>query len=586
MNRLSLSARRELASILALTLFGAVVRFWSLGEIGLTHFDEGVYALSGLWSQMPQGIGALDPMLIPYAPPGLPLLIGLAYAMFGVADASAVFVSMLCGTLTIPAAAWVARRTFGPGAGAAAAVFVAASLVHIAFSRHALTDAPFLLAWILAIGVGQRFLERPSAPRALLLALGVAGAQYLKYNGWLAGIIVLGAAVLGAIRPQQEDPVRRLMATFGFGLLAALLAAALYWPWFQFVERHGGYAALIQHHRSYLGAEGSWIPYWSQQLAQNVALSWSAGWRAVFGILAIVVAWVAQPKADGNRASGRQLRPLLVGVIAAGSLPAALANLSWWIGLAWCPWLLIDARPTVRMLGIWWLLLSVLTPLYHPYARLWLPLHGAGWILLAGAAARAVAWLKDCDTFRLAGLGAVMSSGRTAVFSTLAAGLCLIAGLTQEAWAGARPFPAVWFFEPTSGLRGAVSSLAKGLPKPPARPVRVLARRPVAFYLLVYAGSPFVLEPSLDELRQGSAGDQALVDQAVIGAVADPITNLNAHTQSRGAWQVVSESRLSLDPVTLLDTFPGAVDPRHRGRTVSLWYLIWNVELPTAPSAN
>ena len=37
------------------------------------------------------------------------------------------------------------------------------------------------------------------------------------------------------------------------------------------------------------------------------------------------------------------------------------------------------------MLGTAWLVLSVLTPLYHPYARLWLTLHAAGWLLIAGA---------------------------------------------------------------------------------------------------------------------------------------------------------------------------------------------------------
>ena len=31
-----------------------------------------------------------------------------------------------------------------------------------------------------------------------------------------------------------------------------------------------------------------------------------------------------------------------------------------------------------------WYALSVLTPLYHPYARLWLPLQMVGWLIMAG----------------------------------------------------------------------------------------------------------------------------------------------------------------------------------------------------------
>ena len=244
---------------------------------------------------------------------------------------------------------------------------------------------------MIAIGVGGWFLERPRFGRAVLLGLAVGVAQYLKYNGWLTGVIVAGAAVLGAIRCPEERGGKRILSTFGWGFLGAAIAAALYLPWFRFVDNHGGYSALLAHHRSYLGVEGTWIPYWSQQLAQNVALSWSAERRACFGILALVAAWAAT-SLPGHRGFGRaQVLILLVGTLASGLAPAGLATLPWWIGLAWCPWLLIDSRPSVRMIGVWWLLLSALTPFYRPYARLWLPLHGAGWILLGGVIASA-AW--------------------------------------------------------------------------------------------------------------------------------------------------------------------------------------------------
>src|SRR5690242_17123770 len=93
--------RRELLCVLGLTVLGAGLRFWSFGQLGLTHFDEGVYATAGLWEQLPRGLAAIDPAVIPYAPPGLPVLIGLSYAVFGVADSSAIFVSLACGTLAI-----------------------------------------------------------------------------------------------------------------------------------------------------------------------------------------------------------------------------------------------------------------------------------------------------------------------------------------------------------------------------------------------------------------------------------------------------------------------------------------------------
>ena len=43
--------------VIALTLLGAVIRLWSPGRLGLVHFDEGIYALAGLWSLLAAGIG-------------------------------------------------------------------------------------------------------------------------------------------------------------------------------------------------------------------------------------------------------------------------------------------------------------------------------------------------------------------------------------------------------------------------------------------------------------------------------------------------------------------------------------------------
>ena len=108
----------------------------------------------------------IDPTVISYAPAGFPVLVGLSYLVSGRqrpgGDSG---VDRAAGTLTIPVAAWLARRTFGPGAGGAAAAFAALSGPHVAFSRMALTDASFLLFWLVAIAMGQRFLERPESAR-------------------------------------------------------------------------------------------------------------------------------------------------------------------------------------------------------------------------------------------------------------------------------------------------------------------------------------------------------------------------------------------------------------------------------------
>jgi 4-amino-4-deoxy-L-arabinose transferase-like glycosyltransferase len=106
-------ARPRFLLVVILTILGAALRFKSLGHLGLSHFDEGIYALAGAWVIAPGGLTALDPMVIPYAPPGFPILVGLSYGIFGISDGSAIVVSILSGVATIPILAWLARRTFG-----------------------------------------------------------------------------------------------------------------------------------------------------------------------------------------------------------------------------------------------------------------------------------------------------------------------------------------------------------------------------------------------------------------------------------------------------------------------------------------
>ena len=111
----------------------------------------------------------------------------------------------------------------------------------------------------------------------MLLGLAVGAAQLFKYNGWLAGAIVLlsAARLAGDCIPASGGPGREL-ATWGLGPLAALVAALVYWPWFAFVQSHGGYGALLAHQRGYLGGFASWPGHLAAQLAQSTALSGGA----------------------------------------------------------------------------------------------------------------------------------------------------------------------------------------------------------------------------------------------------------------------------------------------------------------------
>ena len=376
--------RREVLVVITLTAIGGLLRLWSFGRLGLSHFDEGIYAASGLWIFSRDGILGLDPSTIAYAPPGFPFLVGLSYFVLGAGDLPAILVSIVAGTLTIPAVAWLAHRTFGSGAGGVAAAFAALSGAHVAFSRMALTDVSFLLAWVLALIQAQRFLERPGAVRALLLGAAVGLAQLFKYNGWLAGAsVVVSAAVWLAFHPHDWRS-RQSAATWGWGLVAALVAAGVYWPWFAFVQTNGGYGALLAHQRGYLGGFSAWPGHLAVQLAEARALSGGAVWLASAGLAAAAaILIVGFDKADRSHTS-----EIIVLVTLLVASLRATPDLAWWVPLYWLPIFLYTGKIAISkpvvLLYTALLTLALLTPFYRPYARLWLPLHALECVFLGG----------------------------------------------------------------------------------------------------------------------------------------------------------------------------------------------------------
>ena len=529
---------------MALTLVGAAIRLRGVGRLGLEHFDEGIYAFAGLWSLESGGLWDLSPDLIAYAPPGFPVLVGLAYAILGVSDLATISVSLLAGIATIPVVGWIGRRTFGPGVGVAAAAFVAFAGPHVAFSRMGLTDSSFLLAWLIALGLGARFLERPTVGRSLALGLAVGLAQNLKYNGWLAGAIVGLTAILDLCvrRPVVGRDVGRVL---GQGALAAIVAALAYLPWYLFVERNQGYSALLAHHRGYLGGVSTWWPHLKLQLAEGATLSGGMAWNA----LTWAIAWSGWMfvAVSPRQVSGWTAWIKPVGVLAGGSLIVALdPRAVWWLGLAASPWLLRDRRPGVRLLGVTWLSMSILTPFYRPYARLWLPLHAAGWLILAWGLSTLGRVSKPAfpsDRPNLLRWGITLAS--------LAILVLALAGPASE-----RRIPFDRLLDPTDGFKSIAAALESGSSRLPGDGLLTLARPPLVFYLAL--GGKIQARPldNVGALHQPGARNRwALVDELQLRQAGDP-DQIVAELRPRWRIEQVFEDRPNLP--TLLDVDPNA----------------------------
>jgi 4-amino-4-deoxy-L-arabinose transferase-like glycosyltransferase len=542
--------QREIRIIAILTVIGAVLRFWGLPRLGLNHFDEGIYALAGLWIYSPHGLIGIDPTTIAYAPPGLVTLIGLSYWLFGVGDYAAILVSLVAGTLTIPAVGWVAAQTFGRRAGAAAAALAAVAGPHIVFSRMALTDTLFLLFWTITLGLAQRFLEKPGPVRSGLLGLGVGLSQLVKYNGYLLGIIALASACLWIVADHRRQRASRWPAIVGWGTIAALVSMIIYAPWFQFVETHGGYAALLAHHRSYLGGVGSWPSYLWVQLAEARLLSGGPLWTVGGGALALLAVWIclAGVKSESARIGSRVLQ--LSTVLAISASP----NLGWWVTSAWLcaiPVLLIaharfDRASTVIAMGA--LTLLILTPFYHPYARLWLPLHAFGWIVCGGLIATIARphWWAE----RLASMWPVVRSGGVIWLSSA----CLLGVFAGEVYVTASRAPRpVSIVGGTDSLRIACAAIRAEVPKNVSR-IRLYARPPVTFYL----GGELPLEPmpSWDRmLGRSDSGTWAILDSAMLRQEGRSAPWNNAMGRD---WVLVKSVDANLSPGALLDIDPSS----------------------------
>jgi hypothetical protein len=203
------------------------------------------------------------------------------------------------------------------------------------------------------------------------------------------------------------------------------------------------------------------------------------------------------------------------------------------------------------MVGAWWLVYSILTPFYHPYARLWLPLHAAGWLIAAGSIV-ALGPVAPPESPTSAGLG-----GRRHR-AVVALGLAFLLACADRFGGEASAHLLPGLLGPTDAIRTTLVErkvLVEHLPSSArGATLRTLVRPAVAFYL----DSRVAIRPRGDLgqlLREGRPGDWALVDEVLLrqeGDAGDARARLLALWDLEAAWPV------PLSAPTLLDIDPGA----------------------------
>ena len=462
------TARHEWLALGGLLVIGAVLRAWDVSALGVDHFDEGVYAFSALGLTDGDQPRTFFPDQLLFSPPVHLTLVGVAYLLTGGASAvAAVAAAIATGTATIAVLWGFLRRTFGPGVALAAAVLLTFDTYHIGLCRTGLTDTTFALFFVLAVWAICAALERGGIRRALLAGLAVGLAWNTKYHGWFAAMTCGAALLCWCFRGRtQGTPLKATVVSFG---VICATAIASYLPWALFVQSTHGYRKLMHYQRGML-REG----YLENLQIQAENLTFLSGPLDVAALgLAAAAVILLQRRGRLNlwRAVAVVLPIVLIGVfVGAPSARLALA-----VGSV----LLILARPAPLrawvLLG-WTGIFFFSAPLYHPYARLLLPLQ----LSMAGLAAYSLDALvtRVSDVVETPETAAAAASARpVAWISGGAAVLLAVVGFafTQRAEQHSDPW------RPATGSRVAAQRIAELIPVG-ARTV-VLGEPTVAFHL-------------------------------------------------------------------------------------------------------
>jgi hypothetical protein len=222
---------------------------------------------------------------------------------------------------------------------------------------------------------------------------------------------------------------------------------------------------------------------------------------------------------------------------------------SWWVALLWIFTRRLSKKSgearSVDLLPIGWTALSVLTPFYHPYARLWLPIEAMGWLLTAGLFARVPSQVE------YAGGDARWPSNKMSAGVTWLA-LCSV-GFAAISFVFHSTRPRMSLLGPSDSLRRAAGSMMSALPKEITE-LRVYARPPLLFYLNLAGGIAVRRQPDVAHLLDlETPGSWGVLDLALVRQEYPAKTEMD---RLRAGWVLVREIPTTLNAPTLLDIDP------------------------------
>lgn len=378
-------SRREWALIGVVLLVAVVLRIIALSRSAVEHFDEGVYA-SNVYFGPPD---YAYPQQRFFGPPLLPALIEtcmIGGSLVGLPpNCGALLPSFLAGCATIVALWWFGRSWFGPEVGISAATLAALSDFHILYSATALTDVLLGLWLVLAVDAIGRSLLQQDLRWAIGAGIFTGLAWWTKYNGWLP--LAIEAAALPLLCWFLRPGRNQLLAWLTSFVATVATAAAVWTPYYLWLQSHGGYGPIAANHAKYVVGISGWLDAAARQLSNQYCIE---GWTTIVGVVAAIVL-PAVIFARGREQAGVALfMGVAVGYMAI-QFTSFVGVIVWALPGLVCVLWSVDrsqlAEPAEKrrvvagvLVFFWFAGLALLTPLYWPYPRLALPALCAAWI--------------------------------------------------------------------------------------------------------------------------------------------------------------------------------------------------------------
>jgi 4-amino-4-deoxy-L-arabinose transferase-like glycosyltransferase len=506
-----------IAGILAVAF---VARLARIHECGLSHFDAGVYAQSGLYPWT----GVFHFQQGYFSPPLFPILIGLTnLALGGPTDWSGVLISGVASGLTVLVAWRMAREIWSPFAGVLAAILTAASGFQIAFARVGLTDSLFTLLVLAGLTACRSAIVYGGWYRVLVAGVLVGLACNTKYNGLLPILLSFGFL----FGPRGLQSAARLS-------LVSISSAILYMPWAYWFHVEHGYARLIEHQRGY------WLGFTHVLTNLDVMANQVDVVATPSLVLALVLVSIFLV-----------LRLLWVPAIMllATLVLVTILDMYKWPFIFWGAFALMGCWRTPIFRDKWGLawgfaVLVVLPAAYTPYLRLWLPTDAMLCVLSAGG----LACFVESATRLYKPSPISLANSVAACFAVFVA----ISALVLSCYSERAQFWLREVWPPRGGYREPAARITEKLGERDAARVFTMCRWPLNYYLLQSGMDVRPLPGDPWNLGELERNDFLVTDRAVGDTPSFSSTYESAKRRLR------SEPIDAVDPdmPTLIDDYP------------------------------